>query len=236
MSHFEPPPPPQDFHSWSTADTAPYNTFIAALQKVVERNMVITEEMASEMSTHITYLGTKLTARNQYNWYPALCDRSREGFAEILLSLPEYLPQALVGACRKAWKAFAKSVVSQSEEESENDKAVLTDNIPDAPLLLSAVEFYDNHREHPGDDKGDSRVVLAEPILMGRLGRPVVCVRGSKVLAFDAHQVGFHNKEDAANPGSEVLQAQKEVVFRSRRKDVIYTRERDQGPPPEDPR
>jgi hypothetical protein len=232
MSHFEPPPPPQDFHSWSTADTAAYNTFIAALQKVVERNVVITEEMASEMSTHITYLGTKLTARNQYNWYPALCDRSREGFAEILLSLPEYLPQALMGGCRKAWKAFAKAVVSQSEEESGNDKAVLTNDSPDSPWHLSAVKFYDNHHEHPEDNK-DSRVVL--PILMGRLGSPVVCVHGEKVLAFDAHQVGLHNKEDAANPGSDVLQAQKEVVFCSRRKDVIYMREKDQGPPPEDP-
>jgi hypothetical protein len=65
MSPSEPPPPPQDFHSWSPADTAAYNTFIAALQEVVERNVVITEEMANEMSTHITFLGTNLTARNQ---------------------------------------------------------------------------------------------------------------------------------------------------------------------------
>jgi len=52
MSHFEPPQRPQDFHSWSTADTSAYNTFI-------------TEEMANEMSTHITYLGTNPIARNQ---------------------------------------------------------------------------------------------------------------------------------------------------------------------------
>jgi hypothetical protein len=86
---------------------------LVELQKVVERNVVITEEMANEMSTHITYLGTKLTARNQQE-APAFCDRSREGLAEILLGLPEYLPQALVGGCRKAWKAFAKSLASPS--------------------------------------------------------------------------------------------------------------------------
>jgi 5-methylcytosine-specific restriction endonuclease McrBC regulatory subunit McrC len=68
MSHFEPPQRPQDFHSWSTADTSAYNTFIEALQEVVERNVVITEEMANEMNvlfTHITYLGTNPIARNQ---------------------------------------------------------------------------------------------------------------------------------------------------------------------------
>jgi hypothetical protein len=179
MSPFEPPPPPRDFHLWSPADTAAYNTFIAALQEVVERNVVITEEMANEMSTHITYLGTNLRARNQQE-APAFCDRSREGFAEILLGLLEYLPQALVGGCRKAWKSFVKSFASQSSEE-----AVLTDNSPDAPLHLSAVEFYDNHQEHPEDDKDNSHVVL--PILMGRLGSPAVRAHRGKVLAFDAH-------------------------------------------------
>ena len=52
---------------------------LVELQKVVERNVVITEEMANEMSTHITYLGTNLTARNQQE-VPAFCDRSCEGF------------------------------------------------------------------------------------------------------------------------------------------------------------
>jgi hypothetical protein len=197
----------------------------------VERNVVITEEMANEMSTHITYLGTKLTARNQQE-APAFCDRSREGFAEILLGLPEYLPQALVGGCRKAWKAFAKVFVSQSEEESENDKAVLTNDSPDAPLHLNAVGFYDNHQEHPEDDKDNSRVVL--PILlMGRLGSPTIRTHGGKVLTFNAHQVSYSNKESVANPCGEVRQAQKEVIFRSQRKEVIFTREKDQGPAPE---
>jgi hypothetical protein len=54
-------------------------------------------------------------------------------FAEILLGLPEYLPQALVGGCRKAWKSFVKSFASQSSEEGENDEAMLTNNSSDAP-------------------------------------------------------------------------------------------------------
>jgi hypothetical protein len=54
MSHFEPPQRPQNFHSWSTADTSAYNIFIEALQEVVERNVVITEEMANEMNVLFT--------------------------------------------------------------------------------------------------------------------------------------------------------------------------------------
>ena len=141
-----------------------------------------------------------------------------------------------MGGCRKAWKTFAKWFVSQSEEESENDKAVLTNDIPDAPRHLSAVEFYDNHQEHPEDDVGNSRVVRAEPILMGRLGSPAIRTHGGKVLAINAHQVGFLNSEDAANPCSEVRQAQQEVIFGSRRREVILAREKDQGPPPKDQR
>jgi len=141
MSPFKPPQPPQDFHSWPTADASAYHTFIEALQEIAKRNVVVTEDMASEMSSYITYLGTKPTARDQGNWYPPFSDESREGFAEVLLSLPSHLPQALVGGCRKAWKAFAKSAVSQSDEEIENDKAALTSDVPAAPLLLSAVEF-----------------------------------------------------------------------------------------------
>jgi len=110
---------------------------------------------------------------------------------------------------------------------------VLTDNSPDAPLHLSAVEFYDNHQEHPEEDKGNSRVVLAEPILMGRLGSPAIRTHGGKILTFNAHQVSYSNKESVANPCGEVRQAQKEVIFRSQRKEVIFAREKDQGPPPE---
>jgi hypothetical protein len=123
MSPFE-PPPPHDMHAWPPADTAAYVAFIAALQEVVERNVVITEEISTEMFTHITYLGTDRTTRNQQE-APAFCDRSREsGFTEILLGLPEHLPQAVVGGCRKAWKCF----ISQYSEESENDEAVLADD------------------------------------------------------------------------------------------------------------
>ena len=54
------------------------------------------------------------------------------------------------------------------------------------------------------------------------------------MLTFNAHQVSYSNKESVANPCGEVRQAQKEVIFRSQRKEVIFAREKDQGPPPED--
>ena len=110
---------------------------------------------------------------------------------------------------------------------------MLTDNSSDAPQHMSAVELYDNHQEHPEEDKGNSRVVLAEPILMGRLGSPAIRTHGGKILTFNAHQVSYSNKESVANPCGEVRQAQKEVIFRSQRKEVIFTREKDQGPAPE---
>jgi len=59
---------------------------------------------------------------------------------------------------------------------------------------------------------------------MGRLGSPVVCVSKGKVLAIGADEVDFFNKEEAANPVSE-------VIFRSQRREVIFSREEDQGPP-----
>ena len=139
MSPFEPPPPPQDFHSWSTADSATYDAFVTGLNEAAKRKVGVTEEMANEMSSHITYLGTNLTARDQDNWYPPLGGRTREGLAEALQSLPDYLPQALLRGCRKAWKAFARSFDSQSEEEIEYNKPAPTDDVPDAPRLPTTI-------------------------------------------------------------------------------------------------